>query len=130
MLRLAAGLVAGLTFSRGRSAPPRVVQLQWRRLLNRSSLKTGLLVGLMFGLVIALVFTIWILPGSASANGTGGRARDRARVRADGRFRIARRVAPDRVISTVDPQARHGRKTPARGFDGYRGTSASTRTAS
>jgi hypothetical protein len=27
----------------------------------------------------------------------------------DGVFRIARRVAPDRVISTVDPQARHGR---------------------
>ncbi|MGH4001298.1 MAG: transposase, partial [Pseudonocardiaceae bacterium] len=26
----------------------------------------------------------------------------------DGRFRIARRVAPGRVISTVDPEARHG----------------------
>ncbi|MGO8960855.1 MAG: IS5/IS1182 family transposase, partial [Streptosporangiaceae bacterium] len=39
----------------------------------------------------------------------------------DGRFRVARRVAPDRVISTVDPQARHGRKTSARGFDGYKG---------
>jgi Transposase DDE domain/Transposase domain (DUF772) len=39
----------------------------------------------------------------------------------DGRFRIARRVAPDRIISTVDPQARHGRKTSARGFDGYKG---------
>jgi hypothetical protein len=39
----------------------------------------------------------------------------------DGRFRIARRVAADRVISTVDPQARHGRKTNARGFDGYPG---------
>jgi Transposase DDE domain/Transposase domain (DUF772) len=38
-----------------------------------------------------------------------------------GCFRIARRVAPDRVISTVDPQARHGRKTSARGFDGYKG---------
>ncbi|MGN6172676.1 MAG: IS1182 family transposase [Streptosporangiaceae bacterium] len=38
-----------------------------------------------------------------------------------GRFRIARRVAPDRVISTVDPEARHGRKTSARGFDGYKG---------
>jgi hypothetical protein len=36
-----------------------------------------------------------------------------------GVFRIARRVAPDRVISTVDPQARHGHKTSARGFDGY-----------
>lgn len=39
----------------------------------------------------------------------------------DGVFRIARRVAPDRVISTVDPQARHGHKTSARGFDGYKG---------
>jgi len=40
---------------------------------------------------------------------------------ADGVFRIARQVAGDRVISTVDPQARHGRKTAARGFDGYKG---------
>ncbi len=40
---------------------------------------------------------------------------------ADGRFRIARRVARDRVISTVDPDARHGHKTAARGFDGYKG---------
>ena len=39
----------------------------------------------------------------------------------DGVFRIARRVAADRVISTVDPQARHGRKTSAHGFDGYKG---------
>jgi hypothetical protein len=30
-------------------------------------------------------------------------------------------VAPDRVISVVDPQARHGHKTAARGFDGYKG---------
>jgi hypothetical protein len=40
---------------------------------------------------------------------------------ADGLFRIARRVATDRVISTVGPQARHGHKTAARGFDGYKG---------
>lgn len=40
---------------------------------------------------------------------------------ADGVFLIARRVAPDRVISTVDPQARHGRKSSAHGFDGYKG---------
>jgi IS5 family transposase len=40
---------------------------------------------------------------------------------ADGVFGIARRVAKDRVISTVDPQARHGHKTSARGFDGYKG---------
>jgi Transposase DDE domain/Transposase domain (DUF772) len=40
---------------------------------------------------------------------------------ADGVFRIARRVAADRIISAVDPQARHGHKTSARGFDGYKG---------
>jgi hypothetical protein len=39
----------------------------------------------------------------------------------DGTFRIARRVARDRVISTVDVDARHGHKTQARGFDGYKG---------
>jgi Transposase DDE domain/Transposase domain (DUF772) len=39
----------------------------------------------------------------------------------DGSFRIARRVAADRVLSTVDPEARHGHKTSARGFDGYKG---------
>ena len=38
----------------------------------------------------------------------------------DGVFLIARRVAPDRVISTVDAQARHGRKSSAHGFDGYK----------
>ncbi len=42
-------------------------------------------------------------------------------LREDGLFRIARRVAPNRVISTVDPEARHGHKTAARGFDGYKG---------
>jgi hypothetical protein len=42
----------------------------------------------------------------------------------DGVFRIARRVAKDRVISTVDPDARHGHKTAARGFDGYKGHAA------
>jgi hypothetical protein len=39
----------------------------------------------------------------------------------DGVFRIARKVAKDRVISTVDADARHGHKTAARGFDGYKG---------
>ena len=38
-----------------------------------------------------------------------------------GVFRIARRVAKDRIISTVDRQSRHGHKTQARGFDGYKG---------
>lgn len=41
--------------------------------------------------------------------------------RADGLFRIAHRVAKDRILSTVDPEARHGHKTAARGFDGYKG---------
>jgi hypothetical protein len=39
----------------------------------------------------------------------------------DGAFGVARRVAKDRVISTVDPDARHGHKTSSRGFDGYKG---------
>jgi IS5 family transposase len=42
----------------------------------------------------------------------------------DGVFRIARKVARDRIISIVDPQARHGHKTAARGFDGYKGHTA------
>ncbi|MFI6369060.1 transposase, partial [Nocardia sp. NPDC050630] len=39
----------------------------------------------------------------------------------DGNFRIVRGTAADRVISTVDPETRHGHKTSARGFDGYKG---------
>ena len=38
----------------------------------------------------------------------------------DGRWRIAHRVAEDRVISTVDPEARHTRKSPEARRDGYR----------
>jgi Transposase DDE domain len=38
-----------------------------------------------------------------------------------GTWRIACKVAPDRVISTVDPQARHTRKTSAQRRDGYKG---------
>ncbi len=38
-----------------------------------------------------------------------------------GSWRIARRVARDRVISTVDPQARHTHKTSAQRHDGYKG---------
>jgi IS5 family transposase len=38
-----------------------------------------------------------------------------------GSWRIARRVAHDRVLSTVDPQARHTRKTNADKWDGYKG---------
>src|SRR5947199_387590 len=39
----------------------------------------------------------------------------------DGRWRIARKVASDRVISTVDRQARHTRKSKSKRRDGFRG---------
>ena len=39
----------------------------------------------------------------------------------DGRFRIARAVARDRVISTADPEARQGHKSRSRRFDAYKG---------
>ena len=39
----------------------------------------------------------------------------------DGRWRIARRVAPERVISTVDVQARHVHKTVHHRQDGFKG---------
>jgi hypothetical protein len=38
-----------------------------------------------------------------------------------GRWRIARRVSGDRVISTVDPETRHTRKSKSVRRDGYRG---------
>jgi hypothetical protein len=38
----------------------------------------------------------------------------------DGRWRIARKVAEDRVVSTVDRDARHTRKSPEARRDGYR----------
>ena len=38
----------------------------------------------------------------------------------DGRWRIARRTAEDRVISTVDPEARHAHKTQNRRQDGFK----------
>jgi Transposase DDE domain/Transposase domain (DUF772) len=37
----------------------------------------------------------------------------------DGRWQIARRVAPDRVISVVDPDARHAHKTVSHRTDGF-----------
>ena len=39
----------------------------------------------------------------------------------DGRWRIARRVAADRVISTVDTETRHTRKSKSARRDGFRG---------
>ena len=38
----------------------------------------------------------------------------------DGRWRIAQQVAPDRVISTVDPDTRHVHKTVQRRQDGFK----------
>jgi len=38
----------------------------------------------------------------------------------DGRWKIARRVAPDRVISTVDPEARHAHKSRQKKIDGFK----------
>jgi hypothetical protein len=38
----------------------------------------------------------------------------------DGRWKIARKVAPDRLISTVDPDARHVHKTVHHRQDGYK----------
>ena len=38
----------------------------------------------------------------------------------DGRWRIAQRVAPDRVISTVDPDTRHVHKSRSRRQDGFK----------
>lgn len=42
----------------------------------------------------------------------------------DGGVRIARRVAKDRIISTVDTEARHGHKTSVKGFDGFKASIA------
>jgi IS5 family transposase len=38
----------------------------------------------------------------------------------DGTWKIAQRVAPDRIISTVDPEARHMRKSRSEYRDGYK----------
>lgn len=46
-----------------------------------------------------------------------------------GQPRIAEGTAPDRIISTTDPQMRHGRKSASRRFDGYK-TSAATEESS
>ncbi len=37
-----------------------------------------------------------------------------------GRWRVAQRVAPDRVISTVDPESRHAHKSTSRRQDGFK----------
>lgn len=38
----------------------------------------------------------------------------------DGRWRIARRTAPERMVSTVDPEARHIHKSTTRTSDGFK----------
>ena len=38
----------------------------------------------------------------------------------DGTAHIAQQVAPDRVLSVVDPDMRHGRKSSSQKFDGYK----------
>jgi len=38
----------------------------------------------------------------------------------DGKVTITQGTAPDRIISTVDPEMRHGRKTTSSKFDGYK----------
>ena len=38
----------------------------------------------------------------------------------DGRWRIARKVAPDRMISTVDPESRHTRKSRENRQEGFK----------
>lgn len=83
-------------------------------------------------LVDALVRDARAALGALEGEPLGGAAREAAELLAlvagqdvdagsDGVFRIARRVAPDRVISTVDPDARHGHKSRSRRFDGYKG---------
>ena len=78
------------------------------------------------GLVDALAKDAWALLGALDGRGLADAVGQAAALLAavtgqdldegsDGVFRIARRVAKDRVISTVDPQARHGHKTAARG---------------
>jgi hypothetical protein len=47
-------------------------------------------------------------------------ARQGVEQRDDGTWRIAERVAPDQVISTVDPDARHMYKSQAESHDGYK----------
>jgi IS5 family transposase len=38
----------------------------------------------------------------------------------DGQWRIPRRVPPDRVVSTIDPESRHVHKSPHRAYDGFK----------
>lgn len=57
----------------------------------------------------------WVDTDTDTATGSSGHGQG------GGRWRIARRVAADRVISTVDTDTRHARKTRSRRQDGYKG---------
>jgi len=46
---------------------------------------------------------------------------DTAETGRDGQYQIKEGVAKDRIISTVDPEMRHGRKSSSTRFDGYKG---------
>ncbi|BCT77134.1 hypothetical protein SCMU_29760 [Sinomonas cyclohexanicum] len=88
------------------------------------------------GLVSALVSDALALLGVIDAEALEGRAAEAVALLAlvagqdvepaegsdgtDGRWRIARKVAPDRMISTVDPEARHAHKTRERRQDGFK----------
>lgn len=87
-------------------------------------------------LVSALVTDAKALLGAIDTDALEGRAAEAAALLAlvsgqdvepaegsdgtDGRWRIARKVAPDRVISTVDQEARHAHKTQSRQQDGFK----------
>ncbi|WP_334173376.1 IS1182 family transposase [Sinomonas sp.] len=88
------------------------------------------------GLVSALVTDALALLSALDTDGLEGRAAEAVALLAlvagqdvepaedsdgtDGRWRIARKTAYDRVISTVDPDARHAHKTQARRQDGFK----------
>jgi uncharacterized protein YidB (DUF937 family) len=59
----------------------------------------------------------WITDTDASADSGPAAAAEEG---GGGSWRIARKVAADRVISTVDPQARHAHKTTSRRQDGFK----------
>ncbi|GAB2721085.1 hypothetical protein GCM10027038_19500 [Arthrobacter bambusae] len=82
------------------------------------------------GLVSALVTDALALLAAVDPETLDGRAADAYALlalvagqdsdRTDGRWRIARKVAPDRMISTVDPDTRHAHKTQSRQQDGFK----------
>jgi len=82
-------------------------------------------------LVDALVNDALALLGACEADASGDDAADALGLLAlvagqdveqgdDGRWRIARKVAPDRVISVVDPETRHMHKNRSEYRDGYK----------